>query len=446
MHQAKSIYYLVILIGICLYAVLLPSPVRAQTGQLLDAIGPINQSMGGAGVAMPLDAMGALFWNPASISGLDSSEIGFAFQVFSPQTRLSSSVQAGAFGPGMPAATISGRTVSDSGISPIPSFAFVCKNPESRWTYGISGFGIGGFGVDYAGLADNPINTPQPPNGFGFGPVFSSFQMMQISPTASLQVTERLSIGLGINTNWATLAVSPFSAAAPDDANGDGFMTYPDGSRAGTSWGLGFQTGLYYENKETGVHWGLSFRSPSWMQTYKINSQDELGAGRSLRFDLDNPLVASLGFGYSGWDYWKFAADVRYIDYEGTNGFQDAGFDASGAVTGFGWKSIFVVAVGAEYQLTPSLAIRTGYTYNENPIRDRDTFFNIAAPGIIQHHLSTGFTYATAHGWRLSLAVMHGFRNTISGAWQAPTGAIPGTTVSSELSTYSLTAGLSKQF
>ena len=446
MHQVISTRYGIILLGVCLYVTLMPGSAQAQTGQLLDAIGPINQSMGGAGTAMPLDAMGALYWNPASISGLNSSEIGFAFQVFSPQTRLSSSVQANAFGPGVPAVDISGRTVSDSGISPIPSFAFVCKNPDSRWIYGISGFGIGGFGVDYAGLANNPITTPQPPNGFGFGPVYSSFQMMQITPTAALQITERLSIGFGINANWATLAVSPFSAASPDDANGDGFPTYPDGSRAGTSWGLGFQTGLYYENKENGFHWGLSLRSPEWMQTYKINSQDELGAGRSLRFDLDNPLVASMGIGYSGWERWKFAGDIRYIDYEGTNGFQEAGFDATGAVTGFGWKSIFIVAVGAEYHVTPHLAVRSGYTYNENPIRDEDSFYNIAAPGIIQHHLSSGFTYDTAHGWRLSVALMHGFKNSISGAWQSPAGAIPGTTVSSELSTYSVTAGLSKKF
>ncbi len=437
---------LIAAIGFCLSFVTMASPLPAQTGHLLDAVGPINQSMGGAGVAMPLDAMGALYWNPASISGLDSSEIGFAFQLYSPQTRLSSSVQANAFGPGTPAATVAGRSVSDLGVTPIPSFAFVCKNLDSRWTYGISGFGIGGFGVDYAGLPDNPITTPQPPNGFGFGPIYSSFQMMQITPTASLQLTERFSIGMGINANWATLAVSPFSAAAPDDANGDGFPTYPDGSRAGNSWGLGFQAGLYYVNRQNGVHWGLSLKSPEWMQTYKINSRDELGAGRTLRFDLDNPLIVSLGFGYTGWDRWKFATDIRYIDYEGTNGFQTAGFDSTGAVTGFGWKSIFVVATGAEFRLTPTFALRTGYTYNENPIRDVDTFYNIPAPGIIQHHLSTGFTFDTAHHWKLSLALKYGFRNTISGAWQSPTGAIPGTSVTSELSAYSATIGLSKKY
>jgi len=425
---------------------LLQTAARAQTGHVLDAVGPINQSMGGAGTAMPLDAMGALHWNPASISGIESTEIGFAFQIFAPQTRLSSSVRAGAFGPGVPAGSLSGRTTSDTGISPIPSFAFVFRDPESPWTYGISGFGIGGFGVDYPGSSANPLTTPQPPNGFGFGPISSEFQLMQITPTLAYQLTDRVSIGFWLNMDWATLSVAPFSAAVPDDANGDGLRTYPDGARGDSAWGLGFQAGIYYVNKENGLHLGAAIKTPQWIQTFKINSQNELGAGRTLEFDLDYPMIASLGVGYSGWERWKFAADLRYIDYENTNGFQAAGFDSTGAVTGFGWQSIVVMAVGAEYHVTRRFAVRTGYTFNENPIREEDTFYNVPAPAIIQHHLSAGFSYDMVHDWTLSCAVKHGFKNSISGAWQSPAGAIPGTKVSSELSTNSLTIGLGRKY
>ena len=50
----------------CLFATMQSAQVMAQSGHVLDAVGPVNQSMGGAGTAMPLDAMGALHWNPAS--------------------------------------------------------------------------------------------------------------------------------------------------------------------------------------------------------------------------------------------------------------------------------------------------------------------------------------------------------------------------------------------
>ena len=44
-------------------------PARAQFGLALSGVGPINRSMGGAAVAAPIDAAGAFFWNPATISG-----------------------------------------------------------------------------------------------------------------------------------------------------------------------------------------------------------------------------------------------------------------------------------------------------------------------------------------------------------------------------------------
>lgn len=260
------------------------------------------------------------------------------------------------------------------------------------------------------------------------------------------QLSDRVSIGVGLNGDWATLAVSPFSAAFPDDANGDGFGTYPNGSRSDVAWGLGFQAGLYYENADSGLHLGASVKSPQWLQTFKFNSQDELGAGRTLTFDLDYPLIASIGVGCSRWERWRFAADLRYIDYSNTEGFQAAGFAPTGAVTGFGWESIWVVAVGTEYRVTPCFALRCGYTFNESPIRDSDSFFNVAASGVVQHHLSAGFSYETVHDWTLSIAFHRGFQNSVSGPWQSPAGAIPGTTVTSELATYSLTLGVGRRF
>ena len=105
----------------------------------------------------------------------------------------------------------------------------------------------------------------------------------------------------------------------------------PSGARSDAAWGLGFQVGAYYENPGNGIHLGVSLKSPQWLQAYKFNSQDELGAGRSFEFNLDYPLILSLGAGYSGIDRWKFAADVRYIDYANTDGFEPTGFDATGA-------------------------------------------------------------------------------------------------------------------
>ncbi len=39
---------------------------HAQFGTAVSGTGPINRSMGGAATAAPIDAAGALFWNPAA--------------------------------------------------------------------------------------------------------------------------------------------------------------------------------------------------------------------------------------------------------------------------------------------------------------------------------------------------------------------------------------------
>ena len=55
-------------IQICL--LLFSSYAIAQAGHIMQGVGAVNMSMGGASTAQPLDISGALQWNPASISTL----------------------------------------------------------------------------------------------------------------------------------------------------------------------------------------------------------------------------------------------------------------------------------------------------------------------------------------------------------------------------------------
>ncbi|MFV0445321.1 MAG: OmpP1/FadL family transporter [Planctomycetaceae bacterium] len=424
-------------------ALLAGSAIQAQTGHVLDAVGAVNQSMGGAGTAMPLDAIGALHWNPASISGLKQSEMAFSFMGFAPESHLSSRVDPNAFGPGFPPATLRGSTKSEVDISPIPSLAVVYRDANSPWTFGLGGFGIGGFGVDYPTDPNNPILTPQPPlGGMGFGAIYSQFQLLQFCPTASYQFENGWSVGLSPTVNWSTLSIDPFSAATPN-ANG----TYPSAAHSDSAWGLGFQVGVYYESCESPWSFGASYKSSQWFETYTMNSYDHLGAPRTLDFNMDYPSITSLGLGYRGLPHTKIAADMRYIDYENTAGFETAGFDPTGAVTGFGWESVWVFATGVEYTISPRLQWRVGYTYNTSPINSQTMFYNSPAPAIIQHHLSTGFSYELGQGWQCSVAYHHGFKNRVSGMWYHPVaGPMAASQVTSTLSTDSIVFGVSKRF
>src|ERR1700722_5428895 len=68
---------------------------RAQYGTILSGTGPVNRSMAGASTAAPLSAAGALFWNPASISGLERSEVEVGAELIFPHSNVTSRVAAG---------------------------------------------------------------------------------------------------------------------------------------------------------------------------------------------------------------------------------------------------------------------------------------------------------------------------------------------------------------
>ena len=169
-----------LLIGLCWLACLFAAPQMSEAqGIFLTGTGPINQAMGGAAVAAPIDSAGALNWNPGSISGLRSSEMAVAIGFVVPTCSLDSQ----AFG-------LSGSTPGQSGVTPVPTMSWVYRNPNSRWTYGIGMYGIGGFSSNYpasslASPQPNPILTPQPPFGIGVGRVYAHAEIYQFAPTIS---------------------------------------------------------------------------------------------------------------------------------------------------------------------------------------------------------------------------------------------------------------------
>lgn len=139
----------------------------SQAGHIMQGVGAINMSMGGAATGQPLDISGALHWNPAGISNFDGSLLKADVGLFFSSPELSSTVPV--FDElGQPTGQFfSGTTEDDRGLSPMPALAFVWGKPESAHTFGVSAFGISGFGVTFPENNMNPINASQANGGFG---------------------------------------------------------------------------------------------------------------------------------------------------------------------------------------------------------------------------------------------------------------------------------------
>ena len=82
---------------------------------------------------------------------------------------------------------------------------------------------------------------------------------------------------------------------------------------------------------------------------------------------------------------------------------------------GFGWKDVDAIKLGVEYQYSKNLTVRAGVNHGDNPISGADVTFNILAPGVVQNHLTLGFTYITASGGELTMSFAHAFSNDVTG-------------------------------
>lgn len=440
-HRNKSILRLVPTLVLLLA---FPVVLSATDGHFLHGAGPVNEAMGGAGTGICLDATGSIAWNPACTARFSGRRFEINATLFVPWRSLSSTVNASAFGPGMPGMTLSGTTVSKRDMSIMPGIAFIYHPSSSANAYHFGMLAVSGFGVDYPGNTDfsNPILTPQAPNGFGFGRIRSNYMLVTVPVGVARQLTERLSVGFSAVPSLSMLQVIPAPFSAPVSA-GSSMPYYLSAGNNAPAMGAGFNAGVHYAFDK--VNLGVSYRSPVWFRKFNWNRKDLAGNPNALTFQMNLPQVISLGTGISPTKSTRIGVDLRWIDYEHTAGFDEVGYNDDDAVSGFGWKNIWAAGGGVQQKISKSLKIMAGYNYSGNPVPAKYTFFNTPAPAIVQHHLSGGATWSVGKV-DLTATYYHAFQNSITGPWISGQGPIPGTSVTSKMSENSVTIGFGKSF
>jgi long-chain fatty acid transport protein len=424
-----------------------------QAGHIMQGVGAVNMSMGGASTAQPLDISGALQWNPAAISVFDNKIIDFNIGAFFSSPELSSTV------PTPDGGSFSGITEDDRGVSPMPAFAMVWGKEDSKHTFGVSAFGISGFGVTFPESMTNAINMPQSAGGFGH--VESDYMLLQVGFTYAYKISETFSIGVQPTINYGALELAPSPLSAPDfpvamGGTGKGYPTTDNASAIG----FGAQFGMFY-NAPSGIKLGASYKTGQSFGDLEFeNTYLDGTAAPDVAFNMDYPAILSFGFGYSKGDI-DFALDYRMVDYENTDGFAEKGWEfadngfPTGAVNGFGWKNINIVSVGLQYKGIEKLPLRFGYTYSSNPIDDELAFFSLPATAVIANAFQLGFSYPLSDNLMLNGVYHYGASDgktegtMLSPLAITPTnpyGKVDGTKVGYEMTTSMVMFGVSYTF
>jgi long-chain fatty acid transport protein len=341
-------------------------------GPVVTGVGPVNRSMAGAGTAAPLEAIGALHWNPASISALPHSEMSFGVELLDVDVDLTSTIGG-----------LANTTSGDAGFTPIPSIGWVHHIGDTPLTIGLGVNAIAGFKNNLPNDPANPL--------LAAGPAFASAEFLQIVPTLSYALSDRLSIGFAPTVTTASITLDPLgpSVVTPAAVAGSGNRMH---------WGGGFQIGAYYDANEA-WKFGFTYKSKQWFESFNF-----FVPGGTVRFDLDYPMILSLGTAFTGMEDLTIAADVRYFDFENADGFRDLGF-----------SSVFAFAIGAQYRITDRLYLRTGYNVNAQPIKSNDALTNIFTPLIQEQNFAVGGTLRLACNVDINVAYVHLFDNTVTG-------------------------------
>ncbi len=429
------------------------NPISSATdGHFLHGIGPINQSMGGAGTAAILDPLGMLKWNPAgSVSFEKGTLIEGSLELFIPDRTLYSEVRAGAFGPGFPAFDMSGSTRSRRNVALLPSLGIVHKLKSGKTAFHFGTIGAAGFGVEYPQdntftPTSNAMLTDMPPSGVGFGRIKSSMALLLMPIGLSHQVNDKLDLGFSVIPAFSSLEITPAPFAVPDDANGDGVFSYPRPNGEEWAYGIGAQIGVLYKVRDN-FQIGASVSSPTWFTRHTWDEvPDEAGNPRQLKFRINLPMHVSVGFAWEIVPGTLLAADARWFNYSDTDGYKAEGFNPDGSVAGFGWDDIFAFGVGLQQDVGERFKVRVGYNYGGNPVPSHLAFFNSPCPAIAQHHVTAGVSFKVNEHVSLHAAFYHVFKNTESGRFHSIAGPVPDTLVSNSMSEDSVSLGVIWKF
>lgn len=407
-------------------------------------VGAVNMSMGGASNAQPLDISGALHWNPAVVSVFDDKIVKLDAGLFFSSPELRSTVPEFDAG-GQPTGNFfSGITEDDRDASLLPALAMVWGNEESKHTFGASAFGISGFGVTFPESTTNPINLPQ--NMGGFGRIESDYILLQVGFTWAYELSDKFSIGVQPTINYARLQLMPNPTTNPTSAG------YPSTNKA-SAIGYGAQFGFFFDSGK-GFKAGASYKTKQTFGDFEFDNTYLDNTTDTNEFNMDYPAIWSVGVGYSLGDI-DLALDYRLVDYENTDGFSITGWTATASVSGFGWKNINILSAGIQYKGIDKLPLRIGYTHSSNPINGDVAFFNIPATAIIKNTFQFGLSYEASDTFSLDAVYHYG---DSGGATSGPVlnpqfiqnsppyGAIPGSSVSYDMSTSMIMLGASYTF
>ncbi len=383
-----------------------------------------HESVSGAGTAYAGGAAAAgdastIQSNPAGLTRLDGNQMIFGVQGIIPVIDFDNS-----------GAVLSDGTPTTGGDGGDGGKEAVVPNLYFLWDLE-SGVKLGlGINAPYG------LITKYDPDWVGrYSEITTSLKTININPSAAVRVTDRLSVGAGLNLQYVrakllqaidfgTICVSQVGAAtcagtfglAPQANDGTGFVS-------GEDFGYGFNLGLLYEPTaatRVGVHYrsrieytidlNADFNVPAAARTFFVaGGAPTAFTDGDAETKLTIPETASASVYHTINPRWAAMADVTWTRWRQFDelriNFDDPATPANVLPTN--WNDVFRVSAGATYEWSDSVTLRGGLAFDESPIDD--AFRGPGIPDSDRYVIALGLGYRLSDSLSVDFAYQHLF-------------------------------------
>jgi long-chain fatty acid transport protein len=346
------------------------------------------QGLAFAGAASGSGGVSSIFWNPATITMNPGfvSEQNFTFIGLSSEIR--------------PAPGTNPAFAGLGGSGDIGQGAVV---PAGATSYQLSD-------RLWLGLSTGaPFGLVTKPRQVWSGEVYgrsSRIFSLAFNPVIGFKVNEWLSLAAGPNIEYFRLTLRqalPIPGISP--------VVYPSGFLKGESWGVGFTAGATITPRD-GTVLGIGYRSSvhhdidgsigvpllalaplAGQVRAKLNTPDKLSVGLTQAITP----VARVNLGFE-WDNWSRLGTIGIVS-------KTLGLPVNNLPLNY--KDGFTYAIGAEYDASASLTLRTGFAYETSPIDFSNR--SVRLPDGDRYIASVGASYRWNQQLTLNLAYSHFF-------------------------------------
>ncbi len=340
-----------------------------------------NAMMGGASIALPLDASAAAN-NPAGMAYVGNTS-SLNLQVFNG--RSSSNY------------VLPGNNLSNNSTSPSP-------DGGGNWIIGndmTAGFSFAAFG---AGADYKQPALPVP----GATNAKASLQVVDIIPAVSWKPRADIALGIGID-----LAYQQFEAQGVIVPSPGGPLELP-GHGISSATGYGLRLGVLWQATPE-LWFGANYKSKTKMSSLSGYKNDLLAYSDGK---IDLPAQYGVGVSWRPASGVTLAADWLRIEWSGIKLMQDP--------NAFYWQDQPVVRGGVQWDIDEKWTLRAGLSGNKKQVETTHLNANLLTPSINSRAYTAGLSWRMDRQNEFNLGYEYNPKTTMTG-----TGPSTGTTLSS---------------